>query len=190
MSQGSGIGDQGYGDQGYGDQGAGSPKKKRTWLWVLAGSFVLFVFLAIGGLIFAISFFRDNMQVTRDVTANTATSEFDAVYAKYPGQKPLIQLVDNRPQLVADRASQAPGGRALATLHVLAFDSNSDEMVRFSLPFWLLRMKSGPIRLSAYSQGWDDRGVSFDIKDIEAAGPGIVVDVARDREGRLLVWAE
>ncbi|MEY4095101.1 MAG: hypothetical protein RLZZ53_2300 [Acidobacteriota bacterium] len=166
-----------------------APKKKRTWLWVLGGVFVLFVFVAIGGLFFAISFFRDNMQVTRDVTESKAVSEFDAVYSKYPGQTPLIQLVNDRPQLVADRAGKGSGSQ-VTTLHVLAFDSNSEEMVRFSLPFWLLRMKSGPIRLSAYQQGWDDRGVSFDIADIEKAGPGIVIDAKERREGRLLVWTE
>ncbi len=167
-----------------------APKKKRTWLWILAGAFALFVFVAIGGLIFAISFFRENMQVTRDVAESTATREFDAVLAKYPGQKPLIQLVDDRPQLVADRASQSPSTQSLTTLHVLAFDSSSEEMVRFSLPFWLLRMKSGPIRLSAYQQGWDDRGVSFNVTDIEKAGPGIIIDAKERREGRVLIWAE
>lgn len=167
-----------------------APKKKRTWLWILAGAFVLFVFVAIGGLIFAISFFRENMQVTRDVAESTATREFDAVLAKYPGQKPLIQLVDDRPQLVADRASQSPSTQSLTMLHVLAFDSSSEEMVRFSLPFWLLRMKSGPIRLSAYQQGWDDRGVSFNVTDIEKAGPGIIIDATERREGRVLIWAE
>ena len=167
-----------------------APKKKRTWLWILAGVFVLFVFVAIGGLFFAISFFRDNMQVTSGVSENSAVSEFDAVRAKFPGQEPLIQLVDGHPQLVPERASRAGNGRPLSTLHVLAFDRGDDEMVRFTLPFWLLRMKSGPIRLSAYQQGWDDRGVSFRVEDIEKAGPGVVVDVNRDREGRLLVWVE
>ena len=40
-------------------------------------------------------------------------------------------------------------------------------------------MKSGPIRISAYQQGWDDRGVSFRVEDIEKHGPGIIVDVTR-----------
>jgi len=171
-------------------QGSGAPRKRRTWLWILAGTFVLFVFVAIGGLIFAISFFRENMQVTRDVTENTAVSEFDAVYAKYPGQTPLIQMVDDRPQLVTDGGGRSSGTRSLTTLHVIGFDSNSEEMVRFSLPFWLLRLKSGPIRLSAYQQGWDDRGVSFRIEDIEKSGPGIIIDAKQRNEGRLLVWAE
>lgn len=63
-------------------------------------------------------------------------------------------------------------------------------MVQFSLPFWLLRMRSDPVRLSAYQQGWDDRGLSFRIEDIEKHGPGIIVDVKEHIGGRLLIWAE
>lgn len=167
-----------------------TPKPKRRWIWIVLGvAFVLFC-IAIGGIIFAVSFFRDNMQVSRDVAESQAVSEFDAVYAKFPGQKPLIQLVDDRPQLVAERATETPTTQSLTTLHVLAFDRDSEEMVKFTLPFWLLRMKSGPIRLSAYQQGWDDRGVSFRVEDIEKHGPGIIVDVTERREGRLLIWAE
>ena len=51
-------------------------------------------------------------------------------------------------------------------------------------------MKSGPIRISAYQQGWDDRGVSFRVEDIEKHGPGIIVDVTEPNEGRVLIWAQ
>lgn len=175
---------------GIGEQGPGAPRKKRPWLLIIVGVLFVMFCVAVGGIFFAVSFFRENMQVTRDVSDSAAVNEFDGVRAKFPGQQPLIQLVDNHPQLVPERASRAGTGQPLTTLHVLAFDRDSEEMVRFSLPFWLLRMKSGPIRLSAYSQGWDDRGVSFDVKDIEAAGPGIVIDVDRRSEGRMLVWVE
>ena len=108
--------------------------------------------------------------------------QLDEVRSRFPGQQPLIQLVDGKPQFVAERASQAPTQTTLSTLHVIAFDSDEGNLVNFSLPFWLLRMKSGPIRLSAYQQGWDDRGVSFRVEDIEKHGPGIIVDV--DAAGR------
>ena len=67
---------------------------------------------------------------------------------------------------------------------MIAFDRDEGNTVTFSLPFWLLRMKSGPIRISAYQQGWDDRGVSFRVEDIEKHGPGIIVDVTRSAERR------
>ena len=167
-----------------------APKKKKTWIWVVLGILVFLGFVAIGGVIVAVSFFRENLAVTHDIGEKTAMGEFDAVYAKFPGQVPLIQMRDGRPQLVAERAAQTGNGQSLTTMHVIAFDQDDDELAKFSLPFWLLRMKSGPIRLSAYSQGWDDRGVSFDIKDLEAHGPGIVLDVPRPSEGRVLIWVE
>ena len=110
---------------------------------------------------------------------------------RYPGQQPLIQLVDGRPEYVVERASQsAPPNTSLTSVHVMAYDRDEGKVVTFSLPFWLLRMKSGPIRISAYQQGWDDRGVSFRIEDIEKHGPGIIVDATERNQGRVLVWAE
>ena len=34
--------------------------------------------------------------------------QFDEVRKRFPGQQPLIQLVDGTPQLVGERASQSP----------------------------------------------------------------------------------
>jgi hypothetical protein len=166
-----------------------APKKKYTWVWVVLGVFVLLGMLFIGGIVGTVVYFRDRIDITENVSASSAGTEFDAVYAKFPGQQPLIQLVDGHPQLVAERATQSAENRSLSTLYVLAFDDDDGAIARISIPWWLLRLKSGPIRLSAYQQGWDDRGVSFRVEDIEKHGPGIIVDVKRN-EGRMLMWAE
>jgi hypothetical protein len=172
------------------DQGSGAAPKKRKWVAIILGVLFVFGMLAVGCVVVAVSFFRQNMEFTENITEDTAKSEFDAVYTRFPGQKPLIQMVDGRPQIVAERASQGAAQKSLTTLHVVAFDTDDGNMVNFSLPFWLLRMKSGPIRISAYQQGWDDRGVSFRIEDIEKHGPGIIVDASQPNEGRVVIWAE
>jgi hypothetical protein len=166
-----------------------TPRKKRTWIWIVVGVFVLFGFVAIGGIIVAVSFFRQNLSVTQ-TAEDAATRQFDEVRNRFPGQQPLIQLVDGRPQYVAERGSQSAQQKSLTTLHVIAFDRDEGNLVTFSLPFWVLRMKSGPIRISAYQQGWDDRGVSFRVEDIEKHGPGIIVDATEPGEGRVIIWAE
>ena len=165
------------------------PQKKRTWLWVLLGVFLLFVVMAAGGLFFAVSFFRQAMTVT-EMSPTGADSQFDSVRAKFAGQQPLIQLIDGRPQYVAERATQTDSNARLTTMHVMAWDDDEGKLVTFDIPFWLLRLKSGPIQLSAYSQGWDDRGVSFNIADIERHGPGLVLDVDEPNQGRVIIWAE
>lgn len=167
-----------------------APPKKRTWVWVVIGVFFVLVVLAIAGITFTVAFFRQSMTVTA-MNSNNATEQFDAIRARYPGQQPLIQIVDGRPEYIADRATKSGTVTApLKTMHVMAWDDDEEQLVTFAIPFWLLRLKSGPIQLSAYSRGWDDRGVSFRIEDLERAGPGIVMDITERREGRVLIWAE
>jgi hypothetical protein len=166
-----------------------APKKKNTWIWVVLGIFVFLGVLFVGGIVGVAMLFRQSLDVTENISASSASSEFDAVYARFPGQQPLIQLVDGHPELVPERAGQSANGKSLTTLHVVAFDDDDENLAKLSIPWWLVRMKSGPIRLSAYRQGWDDRGVSFRVEDIEKHGPGIIVDVKRS-EGRMLIWAE
>ena len=129
-----------------------APKKKRTWLWIVLGVFLFFVVVAIGGIIFTVSLVRQNMTIT-GMSASNADEEFEAVRAKFAGQQPFIQMIDGRPQYVADSATKSPSTTPLKAMHVMAWDDDEQKLVTFSLPFWVLRMKSGPIRLSAYSAG-------------------------------------
>ena len=165
------------------------PPKKRTWVWIVFGIFFVLFVLAVGGIMFTVAFFRQGMSIA-EMSSTKATEEFEAVRARFPGQQPLIRMVDGRPEFIHDRATQTGGSTTpLTTMHMMAWDDDEGKLVTFQIPFWLLRLKSGPVRLSAYSQGWDDRGVSFRIEDLERAGPGIVVDFS-ERDGRVLIWAE
>jgi hypothetical protein len=166
------------------------PQKKRTWLWVVFGIFFVLFVLAVGGIMFTVAFFRQGMTVAA-MNLDRANAEFEAVRARYPGQQPLIRIVDGRPEFVAERAT--PSGAStppLKTMHLMAWDDDEEQLVTFAIPFWLLRLKSGPIQLSAYAQGWNDGGVSFRIEELERAGPGIVLDFSERRDGRVLIWAE
>jgi len=174
---------------GIGDPGSGPRPKKRSWIPIVIGIFVLFAVVAAGAMVLTAMWFRQNMSVTRS-NEDAATQQFEDVRRRFPGQEPLIQLVDGRPQSAADRVSEAVPRAPLTSVHVIAYDRDEGNTVTFSLPFWLLRMKSGPIRISAYQQGWDDRGVSFRVEDIETHGPGIIVDITEPNEGRVLIWAE
>lgn len=166
-----------------------APPKRRTWVWVVVGVLFVLLVLAVGGVIFTVALFRQNMTVA-DMSPTSADSQFEAVRAKFAGQQPLIRMVDGHPQFDADRASRSPSPKPLQTMHVMAWDDEEEKLVTFALPFWLLRLKSGPIRLSAYSQGWDDRGVSFRIEDLERHGPGLLLDVNEQSEGRVIIWVE
>jgi hypothetical protein len=171
------------------NEDAPKPKRKLTWLWVILGIlFVLFI-VGVGAVFVAVSFVRQNVSLAEDLDDSDADREFAAVLARFPGQQPLIRVVDGRATYV-DRVAPSESSKPLTTMHVVAFDSDEGEMAKISLPFWLLRMRSRPIELSSYSRGWDEEGVSFKVEDVERAGPGIVMDVTRPREGRVLIWVE
>jgi hypothetical protein len=165
------------------------PRKKRRWIPILIGVVLLVCVIAIGAVVFTALWFRENMQITAS-SEDAATQQFEEVRRRFAGQEPLIQLVDGRPQITRELANLAVPRTSLTSVHVIAYDRDEGNTVTFTLPFWLLRMKPGPIRISAYRQGWDDRGVAFRVEDIERHGPGIIVDVAEPGEGRVMVWAE
>ena len=156
---------------------------------IVVGALILLACVAIGVIGFTVNYFRQHMEISAS-SESDAMRQFDEILAKFPGQQPLIQMVDGRPQYVAERATQESAQPMLNSLHVIAYDRNKGQVVTFSLPFWLLRMKSGPLRISSYRQGWDDRGVTFQVEDIEKHGPGIIMDATERRDGRVLVWVD
>lgn len=162
-------------------------KKKRTWLWIVLGVLAFCVIVAIGGIVLMAAFVRQNVSIS-NMDAGAADNEFDAVRARFAGQQALIQIVDGRPQLV----ERTTGGTApsIKTMHIVAWDDDEEKLVRVSVPFWLLRLQSGPIRLNSYADGWDDRRVNIRVEDIERHGPGLLLDANDPSEGRVIIWAE
>jgi hypothetical protein len=73
---------------------------------------------------------------------------------------------------------------------VLVWDPRENRLVSVAIPFWLLRLKSGPIEFSAYASGWDDDRVDLRPEEIERYGPGIILDTTSPKGERVLLWAE
>lgn len=162
------------------------PKRKLTWLWILLGVFGFFIVAGIGTAVFAVYWLGSHMEFVES-PAPEAAKTFDEVRAKFPGQQPLLQFKDGEPRALTDTA---PSSVRLTTLHILAFDDGEGRLVRVDVPFWLLRLKSGPISFSSYADGFDDRRVRLSVEDIERRGPGIVLDLVEPNQGRVLIWAE
>jgi hypothetical protein len=166
--------------------------KKRRWVLVLFGVAVLIVFLGIGVIVGITVWFQQNMQV-QGSTDGDAQTEFEAIRKKFGGREPLLELRSGTPHYTAaaTTAHASTGEHArLDTLHVLVWDPDDEELSRISLPFWLLRIKSDPIRLGSYASGLDDGGVELRPEDIEKYGPGVILDTALERGQRVLLWAQ
>jgi flagellar basal body-associated protein FliL len=164
-------------------------KPKRRWIPIVLGIVFLIFVLGVGAVVVSVAWFRQALHVT-DVSKGTAEQQFDAVRAKFSGQRPLLEMRDGQPAFVAERKDEPRSNVQLTTLHLMAWDEDEEQLVTFALPFWLLRMKSGPIGFSSYASGIDR--VSLRVEDIEQHGPGLILDVTEDRrgKGRVLIWAE
>jgi hypothetical protein len=162
-------------------------KKKLTWLWILLGVFAFFVITGIGMVAFTAYWVGSHVEIVETPPADAAKA-FEEARAKFPGQRPLLDFVDGKPQELT--AVTGNSSASLTTLHIIAFDDDENQMVRVDVPFWLLRLRSGPISFNSYASELDDRKIKLSVADIEKRGPGIVVDFSERNEGRVLIWAE
>ncbi len=161
--------------------------KKETvrTLTIVIGLVILLVVLGLGS---AVWLFTQSIDVGK-ADEVVAAEEFERVRARFPGMKPVLDIRDGEP-LLARKPPDRPAGGRLSTLHVLHWDPDDDSFARIDLPFWLLRLKSGPIEIASDHgrMGRGDLGIT--IEELERYGPTLVLDhEGRDGE-RVLVWTE
>jgi hypothetical protein len=159
----------------------------RRWGPILFGVAVLVVFVGIGAVIFSVAWFRENVTI-EPATEASAVTTFDDVRRRHAEKAPLVEVRD-----AGVKRNPPPDGTRrtpLTTLHVLAWDPREERLVKFSLPFWFLRLKETPIQFGTEAGGLDDIGLQLTVGDIERYGPGIVADVELRRGARAMLWAE
>jgi hypothetical protein len=160
------------------------------WAQVLIGAAIVAVFLGIGAIIAVTAWVSQNV-VVNSSNGQEADDEFEKVRQRFKGQQPLLEMRDGVPRYVERRAEAPPSAaRPLTTLHILAWDADDEKLATVSVPWWVLRLKSGPIRFSSYASGFDDGGVRITAEDIEKHGPGIIMDATGRHRERVILWAE
>jgi len=164
--------------------------KVKTWVWVVVAVVVIGILglVAVAGIGF---YFVSKHIETREVTPVDAKQEFDAVKAAFEGQQPLIELDSNGEFLRAHTDRPVPAQAATPEqLHLLAFDPSDGRIVRFSLPFWLLRMKAGDTTIDLNGNRMDLEDLRLTVEDLERFGPSLIVDHQASDGERVLVWSK
>jgi hypothetical protein len=163
--------------------------KRRNWIWIVFGVVIVIVCIGIGAVIFTAAWMQQNLTIT-ETTEAAALSDFDGVRAKYASRPPLLELRDGRPVYTNGKPPENTSAGSVSNLHVLVWDPRENRLVSVAIPFWLLRLKSGPIEFSAYASGWDDDRVDLRPEEIERYGPGIILDTTSPKGERVLLWAQ
>lgn len=162
---------------------------RRTWIPIVVGAAIFLGFVAIGVVVASVAYVRQHLEQSTvgDAEASKAIAE---VRARFVGRPPLVEFRGNVPRYHTERATSDATRHTLTAVRVLAYDPRDDQLTRFSLPFWLVRLKSGPISFGAYASGLDDGGVKLTAEELERYGPGLILDLAGPRGERVLVWVE
>jgi hypothetical protein len=162
--------------------------KARRWAPIVFGVSVFLVFVGISAVVLGVAWFREhlNVEAASDTSAEAA---FNEVRQRYAAKAPLLEM--HGPSTARRSAPPEDAPRSnLKTLHVLAWDAEDEQLARFDIPFWFLRLKETPIRFGTYASGLDELKISLTASEIERYGPGIIVDISREGRDRALLWVE
>lgn len=164
--------------------------KVKPWVWVVVAIVVIGILGLIAMAAAGVYFFSRHIQSSQASPAVAARS-FDEVRAKFASQKPLIELDNDgefvRSNLERDRpANPAP----IQALHVMVFDPDEGRLVRFSIPWWLIRLQSGHGTIKFDSNDMRFEELKITPEDLERFGPTLIVNHKSPRGDSVLVWSQ
>jgi len=164
--------------------------KIKTWIWVVLGVVLTCVIAAVVIAGSAFYFFSKQFD-THSATAATANREFEEVKARFSGQKPLVELDRQGDLTRADSGgAAAPDARVPERVIVMAFNPDDERVVRVTLPFWLLRLKSRHASINFNGKRMDLEDLKLTVADLERFGPTLIVDQTNPDGTRVLVWSQ
>jgi hypothetical protein len=163
--------------------------KIKTWIWVIVTLIVICI-VGVAAVVGMGYYFVTKHFDTKVTTSASASVEFEQAKAQFIGQKPLIELDERGHFLRAnpDRPGRS-GTRRPDQLYVLAFDPDDERIVKVTIPFWLLRLKSqGTIDFNGGNLELED--LKLTVEDLERFGPTLIVDHKSPGGDRVLVWSQ
>ena len=119
-----------------------------------------------------------------------ADEQMAQILARFTDPTPLIIATPDGHGARARTEGRPPFTGQLESLHVAAYDVGAGKLVRFTVPFWLLRLgKDGKLSIDGHLD--DVRGAEkLTVKDLETLGPGLLFDELKPNGDRVLVWTE
>jgi hypothetical protein len=164
--------------------------KVKTWVWVIVGIAAVGILCVIAIAGAGIYYFTQNIEA-RKATPTAAASEFDAIRTRFRGQKPLIELDERGRFLRSNTDRPAPENpQEPHALYVLAFDPDDEGLVKVTIPFWLLKLKTGNSRIDFGSGNVDLEDLKISVDDLERFGPTLILDQTNRGGDRVLVWSQ
>jgi len=166
-------------------------QSRKNWIWILSavlGCGVVGLAVAAGA---GVYFVTRHIHVQTSTRA-AATAELDGARARFGDAQPLFDAAPAGQHLEAHQKSHARHASSSRPddLHILAWDPDTERLVRVSLPFWVLRYGHQRVRFRSPLHEFDLSDLKLDLPTLEREGPALLVD-HRDPSGhRVVVWTE
>jgi hypothetical protein len=168
-------------------------KRTKGCLWIGLGIAIVVVMIVVAVIAGAAFWAYQNLAPNAVfVDQAKADQQLEEIRARFKHQTPLIVTGENG----HDARLQTEGREAtftgqLQSLHVAVYDRRAGKLVRFSMPFWLIRMApDGKVSIGDGALDGVRGAEKLTVKDLEALGPGLVVDDRKPDGDRVLVWTE
>ena len=164
----------------------------RTWIWI-AVSIVVVCILGIIAMAGAGIYYVSRHVKTTEASPAIADRSFEETRSRFQNQKPLLEL-DERGDFTRSNTvnrPQIPNAPTPEAIHILAYDPDDARIVRFTIPFWLLRLKVGDSSITFNDNDKIDlEQLKITVEDLERMGPSLIVDHKSTRGERVLVWSQ
>jgi hypothetical protein len=162
----------------------------KTWVWVV----IAIVGVGILGLVAmaGIGFYFASQHIdTRRASPAAAAKDFEAVRLKFTGQPPLIELDDRGRFVRAHTDRKVPAQvKEPEHLYVLAYDPDESRIVRLTIPFWLLRLKTGGASIDFNGRQMDLDDLRLSVEDLERFGPTLIAEHKAPDGSHVIVWSQ
>lgn len=167
-------------------------KRTKGCLWIglglaIAGGMVVVAVIAGAGY-WAYQSFSPSAEF---VDQTKADQQFDEIRARFKDQTPLITAEPDGHNVRLRADGRAPFTGELTALNFAAYDPHARKLVRFTVPFWLVRLgNEGKISLGDGALDGVKGADKLTVKELEALGPGLLIDEQKPDGDRVLVWTE
>jgi hypothetical protein len=162
----------------------------KTWLWLLGGVAALCV-LGLVALAGAGFYFVSRHVDTERTTTSDALRAFDAARAPFEDASPLIEIdALDRPHATRPIDTLPSSPTTPEDLHLLAWSTREERLVRIRLPLWMLRYGRQKIDFLNRTQDLDLEELQIDFAQLERIGPALVLDHRPPSGDRVLIWTQ
>lgn len=160
----------------------------RTWIWIAVAIVVVGIIgmIAMAGV--GVYYVSRHVKAT-EASPAVASRSFDETRKMFADPRPVIE-VDERGSVVRSNLTGRPTSpHPPQALYILAYNPEEGQMVRFSIPFWILRFK-GDSSISFNESRIDLEELKITVHDLERIGPALLFDHKTAEGEHVLVWSQ